>query len=971
MYNWKFLLIGLFFCLSISVKAQETSKTDWVDSIMVSMSIDEKIGQLYMIRAFSKGDPVEIKNVKRQIEKYHVGGICFFQGHPQKQAQLAKDYQSLSKWPLMVGIDGEWGLGMRFPKDAVSFPKQLTIGAINDHQLIYRMGKEIGRQCQLSGINVNFAPDVDINNNPKNPVINYRSFGEDRFDVSAKAYAYMKGLEDADVMACAKHFPGHGDTDVDSHHDLPIINHNRDRLDSIELFPFKMLIRQGVPSVMVAHLSVPALDAEANRPTSLSKKVINDLLREELGFDGLVFTDGMEMKGVTDHYGPEKVDIEAIKAGNDIILLPENIDESIRALRDAITDGDITMERLDASVRRILSAKYDLSLHEMRTLASPNQVATALNSKESKVIKAKMYERAMTLTKNDQKILPIKDLASQSYGSISLGSNQMNAFQQRLLYYTDVNNTYLPKDAPKKEYDFKLQQLSNNDVVFVTLQDMSRYASRGYGVTQDQIAFINTLAQKTKVLLTIFGSPYSLKYFEDIPNVMMAYEEDEMAQDAAAQAVMGAIDITGKLPVTASSLYKVGKGIKIPSLNRLGFAMPEAVGLNSDTLLNMDKIIDELIAKKAAPGCQVLVAKNNKVVYHKAYGHHTYDKKTPVTKWDIYDLASVTKVLASTVSAMHLEDQGKFDLKKPIRTYIAEEDTTNKADILYEDILSHVGGLASWIPFYTATLEGEKKKKPSKEYYRTTPNDTFGIVVTPHLFLRNDYPDTIWRKIFSSKLRDNNNYRYSDLAFYIMNRTVKNISGYEVDGYAEMNFYRPLGLRRTMFSPYRILNDRDIVPSEHDQYWRGEVVDGTVHDMGAAMLGGVSGHAGLFSNALEVGVLMQMVLNGGHYGGNQYLQPNTVNYYTQRHWRSTRRGVGWDMKELNPDKTINMSEKASRRTFGHLGFTGTATFADPDHDLVFVFLSNRTYPTMRNNKLGKEDYRPKLQSVLYDAMMTE
>ncbi len=964
--------ISLILLMTYSfIIGQEMTKSEWVDSNLAAMSVDEKIGQLYMIRAFSKGDAAEMKNVKRQITKYHVGGVCFFQGHPQTQARLAKEYQDLSKLPLMIGIDGEWGLGMRFKKTAISFPKQLTIGAINDHQLIYRMGKEIGRQCQLSGINVNFAPVVDVNNNPKNPVINFRSFGEDRFDVSSKAYAYMKGMEDADVMACAKHFPGHGDTDVDSHYDLPIIGHDRNRLDSIELFPFKMLIRQGLPSVMVAHLSVPAIDPTVNRPTSLSKSAIIDLLRKEMGFTGLVFTDAMDMKGVTKHFAPGAADVAAILAGNDIILIPEEINASIKKMRDAITDGSITIERLDESVRRVLGAKYDMSLHQIRTLAAPNKVLAELNSKEAAVIKSKIYERAITLVKNDQDILPLKVLANVSFGSISLGSNQMNKFQQRLLYYADVDNTFLPKDSPKKEYDFKVKQISKHDVVFVTLEDMSRYASRNFGINENQISFIKELAKKTKVLLTIFGSPYALEYFEDIPNVILAYEEDEMAQDAAAQAIMGAIDITGKLPVSASPNYPLGTGIKIPSLSRMGFSIPEAVGMNSDTLKNIQKLVDELISTEAAPGCQVLVAKNNKVIYHKAFGHHTYNKKRKVTKWDIYDLASVTKVLASTVSAMHLQDEGKFDLKKPIREYIAEEDTTNKADIIYEDILAHVAGLAGWIPFYITTVEGEKKKKPSPDYYRSAPTDSFDIVVTPHLFLRHDYPDTIWRKIFSSKLRDNTDYRYSDLAFYIMNRTVKNITGYEVDGYAERNFYNPMGLRRTMFSPYRILADKDIVPSEHDEYWRNEVVDGTVHDMGAAMLGGVSGHAGLFSNALEVGIMMQMMLNGGHYGGRNYIESKTVDYYTKRHWRSSRRGIGWDMKELNPDRTLNMSEKASRRAFGHLGFTGTATFVDPDHDIVFVFLSNRTYPTMRNNKLGKNDYRPKIQSVIYDAIMVE
>jgi len=443
-----------------------------------------------------------------------------------------------------------------------------------------------------------------------------------------------------------------------------------------------------------------------------------------------------------------------------------------------------------------------------------------------------------------------------------------------------------------------------------------------------------------------------------------------LAQEAAAQALFGANDITGKLPVSASEKFRVNDGINLPSLNRLGFAIPEAVGLNSDTLNLIKDIARELIEAEAAPGCQVLVAKDNKIVFHEAFGYHTYDKKIAVRPNDIYDVASVTKVLASTISIMHLQDQGAFDLTDPIAKFVPQEDTTNKASLIYEDMLAHVSGLAGWIPFYSNTLDKEKKTVPSTEYYRRAAEPGFDIMVTPNLFLRTDYRDSIWRRVFSSSLRDNNNYRYSDLAFYILNKTIENISGYQVDGYAEMNFYNPMGLRRTLFNPYRVFSKEMIPPSEHDEYWRNEIIQGTVHDMGAAMLGGVSGHAGLFSNSHEVAILMQMLLNDGYYGGRQYLNPNSIRYYTQRHWRSSRRGIGFDMKELDPDRNLNMSEKASRHTFGHTGFTGIATYADPDHDLIYVFLSNRTFPTMNNNKLGKEDYRPKIQTLIYDALMT-
>lgn len=965
-------IIFLFqFSIVLSLVSQDEEKKNWVDSMLQSMTLDEKIGQVFTIRAFSKNDGSHIQKVKDQIRKYKVGGACFFQGSPIKQANLVNQYQDLSKIPLLVSIDGEWGLGMRFPKEAISFPKQLTIGAINNHQLIYLMGKEVGRQCRTIGVNLNFAPDVDVNNNAENPVINVRSFGEDRYNVASKAYAYMKGLQESGVMACAKHFPGHGDTGTDSHFDLPVIPHDRKRLDSIELFPFKMMIKQGISSIMVAHLQVPALDNRPNRPTTVSEKVSTDLLRNEMGFEGLIFTDGMEMKAITKHFPPGEADVAAFLAGNDIILLPENLEKGIARFKSSVKNGIIQMDRLESSVKRILGAKYDLGLHLSKGKVQTANIKYEVNHPNAKVIKSKIYQSAITLVNNTQETLPLKKLSNVKFGSISLGSNKTTPYQKRMESYADVEHFNISKDAAQSVYDQRLAQLQYHDIVMISVHDMSRYSSRNFGLDDRQIKFIHDLAGRTKVILTLFGSPYSLKFFNDIPCVMIAYEEDDLAQEAAAQAIFGANDITGRLPVSANSKFAVGHGIILPSLNRLGFALPESVGLRSDTLERIEKIVNKMIGEGAAPGCQILIAKNNKIVYHRAFGYHTYDKKKKVGIDDIYDVASVTKIMASTISTMHLQDQQKFNLSEPIAKYIPEEDTTSKAGIIYEDMLSHVAGLAGWIPFYANTLDEEKDKAPSDQYYRNRPDKNFDIMVTPSLYLRSDYRDTIWRKIFSSSLRENNNYRYSDLAFYIMNRTVKNISGYEVDGYADMNFYKPLGLRKTLFNPFRFFDRSTIPPSEHDRYWRNEVVQGTVHDMGAAMLGGVSGHAGLFSNSMELSILMQMLLNGGYYGGRQYLYPSTISYYTKRHWRSSRRGIGFDMKELDPDRTQNMSEKASKNTFGHLGFTGTAVFADPDHDLIYVFLSNRTFPSMNNNKLGKGDYRPKVQTVIYNAMIIE
>ena len=957
---------------AITLVAQDDGLVkDWTKEVLSQMTIEEKVGQLFMIRAFSKDDPEHIKYVKSQIENYHVGGICFFQGDPLRQTQLVTDYQQLSKHPLLIAIDGEWGLGMRFPDQAISFPRQITIGAIRDNQLVYRMGQEIGRQCKLLGINVNFAPDVDINNNPDNPVINMRSFGEDRDNVTAKAYSYMRGMQDVDVMSCLKHFPGHGDTDVDSHKDLPIIPHTRARLDSIELYPFKQLVTQGATSVMVAHLNVPALDARENRPTTLSGPTIVDVLRNELGFDGIVYTDAMEMKGVTKHFEPGMADLEAFLAGNDVILLPEDIAQGYKRVLDAVNNGTISMERLDKSVYRILRTKEILDLPGKSSWTNATNIYQEINSDEAVNIKAEIYEQALTLANNSADVLPIRDLKKHGYASIALGDNQPNVFQERLESYVDIDHHSISKDGTSTEYQNALEKLSGYDRVIVSSHDMSWYSRNNYGLNDEQIKFINDLSGRTEVIFVMFGTPYALKWFENVPTVLVAYEDNELTHEAAAQALFGVTAISGRLPVTASEKYPVGQGYNIPSLQRIGYSTPERVGMESDTLSKIAALVDEMIREKAAPGCQVLVAKNNRVVYHKSFGHHTYSKQRPVQNNDVYDLASVTKVMATTLSLMHLDDKDLFDVDAPIKKYIPEQEKSNKADIKYADILAHRGGLISWIPFYKNTLTDVGAKRPSDEYYGKEKTEPFPHFVTPGLYLRADYQDSIYHQIFESDLRETRDYRYSDLAFYISNRTVENLTSHQVDIYAKENFYDRLGLRTTTFNPLEKFDKNRIPPTEQDNYFRMTKIHGTVHDMGAAMLGGVSGHAGLFSNSRDLAILMQMLLNKGYYGGYNFLKPTTVEQYTRRHWASSRRGLGFDLKELNPDKTENMSEYASRNSFGHLGFTGTAAFADPDNDIIYIFLSNRTYPSMRNNKLGKNNYRPKIQSLIYKSLIPE
>ncbi len=968
------LLISLFFFgftldkddKKLTNNPDFAAESRWVDSLFNVLSEEERLGQLFMIRAHSNLGADHVAKVETIIKQFHVGGLCFFQGTPEKQAELTNRYQKLAtKVPLMISMDAEWGLGMRFKENAISYPKQLMLGAIQDNTLIYQMGREIARELRRLGVHINFAPVADVNNNPENPVINTRSFGEDRLNVAVKSYMYAQGLQDGNVMACAKHFPGHGDTDVDSHLDLPVIDHDMDRLDSIELFPFRVLAQHGIQSMMVAHLHVPVIDDRENMPTTLSEKAL-DMLRYDLDYDGLIFTDGLGMKGVTKHHRSGEVEAKALEAGNDILLLPQDVNAAFRAIKKFVEEGKILQEDIDRKVKKVLACKYRLGLVAPQSVVEKN-IRAELNSPQGKSIKRKLIKNALTLVRNQDGLIPFKRLDTLEIACVSIGSGKETVFQKTLQNYAKIKMLTTSKEISSSRHSRFLKDLAKYDVAIVSLHDLSSYASKGFGITSSAKKFISELNKVTKVVLVDFGNPYALKYFDELEWVLENYTEDEMAQDLAAQALFGAFPILGRLPVTASERSKFNTGVTTNELFRLSYDLPESVGLNAEILGQIDGIALDAVVQKATPGCVVLVAKDGKVVFNKAYGHHTYDKKIPVQATDIYDLASLTKVLATTLAIMKLQEEGKLSLYDPIGKYLPSLAGTNKADLIIEDILAHRAGLRPWIPFYEETVS-EKYKKPLPEYYSKTKKEGFDVPVTESLYMKADYVDEIWKQIRESELLSHRNYRYSDLGFYLMSEVIKKISGKPIDVYVEDEFFAPLGLSNTCYNPATKFAKETIVPSEKDKYFRRQKIHAYVHDMGAAMLGGVCGHAGLFANANDVAILMQLFLNNGYYGGEKYLDPATVKRFTRRHHKATRRGIGFDMKELSEQKDVNMAEMAPASTFGHMGFTGTVAWADPDNNIIYIFLSNRTYPSMKNYKLNKEDYRPRIQSLIYDAM---
>lgn len=964
-------LLALWILTAISgqtppAHAPRQDATQWVDSIYAAMSTDERIGQVIWLRAHSDKGPDHIAFVEKMIREYHVGGLAFFQGTPLEQARLTNQYQALTAHvPLLISMDAEWGLGMRLKQSTISYPRQIMLGAIQDNLLIYDMGAEIARQLRRLGVHVNFAPVADVNNNPGNPVINFRSFGEDRYNVAVKSFFYMKGMQDHQVMACAKHFPGHGDTDTDSHLDLPLILHDRSRLDSIELFPFQVLAEQGIGSMMIAHLSVPALDDTPNLPTTLSRPVVEDLLKTKMGFEGLVITDGLDMQGVKKYYRSGEVEAKALAAGNDILLIPPDVPAAVSRIKEYLANGQISALQLETSVKKVLRAKYSLGLSQFTPVALEN-LETDLNHPQGVAVKRLLTQHALTLLRNDQNWLPLDRIDTLDMASISIGASGITPFQTSLSRFADIEHYQASKNMSDSQQKRLLDALGKKEMVFAALHGMTQYPGQDFGLDPTSIEFLEKLQQKTHVVWVVFGNPYALSMCTAAKSILEAYDEDPVTQDLAAQGIFGAFGFRGKLPVTACPEFRFDDGIFSPSLHRLGYGLPEETGLRSDMLLAIDTIMQDAIKKDAMPGGVVLVAKNGKIVMEKAFGKHTYKETRAVRTDDIYDLASLTKVVATTIAVMKLHDEGKLSIFDSLGTYLPELSGTNKGPLTIEEVMSHRSGLAAWIPFYEKTLT--PKARPMPEWYQEKPDTAYYIPVAKNLFMRYNYVDTIWQRIIDSAVSPNKTYKYSDLGFLLMARVVEEVSGYPLDAYVEREFFRPMSLRTPCFTPWNRFDESRVPPTEEDNYFRQRRVQNYVHDMASAMLGGVSGHAGLFSNASDLAAILQMLLQKGYYGGQRFFSPETVDLFIQRCGVCSRRGIGFDMLQTSPELGVNLSPKSSPNTFGHLGFTGTGAWADPDHQLIFIILTNRTYPSKDNNKFSRMDVRGKSQTAAYDAL---
>ena len=973
--NRNFLFFFLIYCLlsmcgiTDAVQAYPGVAKDsaWVDSVLQSLTLNEKIGQLMILRAYSDKDSIYDDTLISQVKKWGAGGICFFKGTPYKQALLTNQLKDAAKTPLIFSTDAEWGLGMRLDS-TFSFPKQMMLGAVKDDSLIYQMACQIAKDCRRMGLQINFAPVIDINNNPDNPVINVRSFGEDKTLVARKSELYMKGLQDNKVMATAKHFPGHGDTDTDSHLALPVMNHSRERLDSLELFPFRQLIKNGLQGVMIAHLFIPSLDTAKNTPATLSANIVTGLLKHQLGFKGFVITDALDMQGVTKYYKPGEIEVKALQAGNDILLLPQNIRVAINAIRQAVDSCQITDSLIDSKCRKILELKYRFGLAQ-KSYISTQHLYEDLNPVSSEILSRKLVKEAVTIVKDRYNLIPLSLLDHRKIACLSVGDTSKTAFQKMIGKYAPVTYINLPVNFSSSLMDSVIHLCREFNLIITGVHKTSNSPEKKFGLSAQTVALIDTLSLQTKMVLDIFGSPYILdlfKHTDQMDAVLVSYQDMKDAESLSAQIIFGGIAAEGKLPVTASASIPRGSSVRTSKV-RLEYALPEELGISSTALKNIDSIAMEGIESKAYPGCQVLFAKDGKIFYHRSFGQMSYDDSTKINNEDIYDLASLTKVAGTTLAIMKLYEEGKIKLDEKLVTYLHEVKGSNKEAMTIREIMSHQAGLQSWIPFYLKTIKG---KNLDSNIYKSVPSENFPYRVAENIYIRKDYRDSIYKAIIDAPVLMKKEYKYSDMGFYLLQLIIERITGQTLDTYLRTNFYDPLGLTTLGYSPRKRFPLSRIAPTEHDVVFRNQVIRGDVHDPGAAMLGGVGGHAGLFSNSGDLAILLQMLLWHGEYGAKQYLLPSTIKEFTRAQFpeNENRRGLGFD-RPLNtyiPDGPS--CESASLQSYGHSGFTGTYIWADPENNLIYVFLSNRVNPDASNQKLEKMNIRTRIHQAMYDIL---
>ncbi len=931
----------------------------WVDSVYSNFSLKEKVGQLFMPMVFSKQDSTHYNFTLDLIKKHKLGGLVFSLGGPVEQTQWLNSFQAASQTPLLIAMDAEWGVAMRL--DSVSaFPWPMTLGAVKDTTLLRAIGERMGMQEKRLGIHYSFSPVLDINTNPKNPIIGNRSYGASAERVIRQASAVMKGHHQAGILTSGKHFPGHGDTAQDSHKTLPTVSFSAARIKEIEVEPFRQLIRNGLSSVMVAHLNVPSI-AEEGLPSSLSKEIIQGLLKDELDFKGLVVTDALNMKGVSEYSKVENIDLTAFLAGHDILLISNNIPLGIQAIIKAYNEGVVSEERLAHSVKKILKAKYKVGLNKAQAIDTENLIED-LNTEQDELLNYQAMGKALTLLQNENELIPLK--AVSNLGHIALGDASGKAFFEQLKRYESIQK--IENVTPTNV----LEQTSKIDTLIVSFHRSNATPWKASDFSKNDVKIISKLAEHKTVILDVFVKPYALAALEGIKGIdalLLSYQNSPIAQKLSADALFGSQTIEGTLPVNISKSFKEGAGLTIKSIYRLGVASPSELGFEEEKLKAVAQLAMTAIDSMMTPGMNILISRKGKVVYNKSFGYHTYKKEQLVKKSDLYDLASLTKILGTLPLVMQGMGQGKLTLETTIADLLPEWKESDKATITLKRMLSHQARLFPWIPFYKETLDSNGF--PKKSMYKTKPSSRYSLPVTQSLFLNSKFEEEMYKQIRESKLLGPDESKYSDLPYYILKAYFENQTGKKFDQLVQERIFSPLGLKRISYNPLDHFSKKEIVPSEIDDYFRHSELHGYVHDMGAAMQNGVGGHAGLFGDVYSVAAIMQMYLQKGSYNGVELIQGSVIDTFNKAYFYDlgNRRGIGFDKPQLM-GKHQSTCGCVSETSFGHSGYTGTYAWADPEKEIIIVILANRTYPK-DDKTFSKNNIRTRIQEAVYESLI--
>ncbi len=962
---------------------QDEDCRHWVDSVMNKLSFKEKVGQLFIYTIAPVDTKRNLELLREAVDTYKVGGLLFSGGKMQTQVDLTNRAQKQAKVPVMITFDGEWGLAMRLRGTPV-FPRNMVLGCIRDNQLIYEYGREVARQCRQIGVQVNFAPVADVNINPKNPVINTRSFGEDPVQVADKVIAYAYGLEGGGVLSVCKHFPGHGDTDVDSHKALPVLPFTRERLDSVELYPFKKAIRAGLGGMMVGHLQVPAIEPIGGLPSSLSRNVVYDLLTDELAFKGLIFTDALAMKGVS---GNGNVSLQALKVGNDMVLAPRNLKDEIPAVLEAVEKGELSKEDIENKCRKVLTYKYVLGLKK-KPFVQLSGLEQRVNSPQARDLIRRLNQAAITVLNNKNHILPLHADKAQRIALLEVGKpGETETLAKQMSRYASLSRFRLRPNQTEEENRRLRDSLATYKriVIAVSEQRLAPYHPFFAKFAPESPA-IYLFFTPGKMMLQIHRA------VSDASAVVLGHSHNSDVQRQTADILFAKATADGRLSASLGGLFPTGAGVTITPESPSHF-IPEEYGLSSALLKKIDTIALDGIQQGAYPGCQVVVLKNGHIMFDKAFGTYAGKGSPRVESTDIYDLASLSKTTGTLLAVMKLYDKGRFNLTDKISDYLPFLQRTDKKDITIREILYHQSGLPPWLPFYQEAIDKDSydgrlfsarkdaqhpvrigtatwanpKFKFKSEYISPVKTGDYTVQICDSLWLNRSFRKVIEEKIVETPLKQKR-YVYSDIGFILLGMLVEQLAGMPMEAYLQREFYGPMGLERTGYLPLRRFAKSEIVPSNKDRFLRKETLQGFVHDEASAFFGGLAGNAGLFSTAREVAHIYQMLLNGGEIDGKRYLSKETCQLFTTEVSKISRRGLGFDKPDMQDSKKGNCASVAPAGVYGHTGFTGTCAWVDPENELVYVFLSNRIYPDVTNRKLNQLHIRERIQEAIYGAM---